>query len=175
MCSSANKSSTKRDKATINETPNRAPYKRRRVQVKPQTRGLKRKSSKINIAKSGERESFCDSHTSEADPCHQEQPSPPSRVNINANSPQARAPSDNKVHQETSPNGTAPDDPHVACKIPKDDDGGDVDPTMPSFNLGINQDEIDVSGRLSPKTVDVAGSPLVPIRVIIPPDFNEIE
>ncbi|MED6109023.1 hypothetical protein PIB30_029758 [Stylosanthes scabra] len=74
-----------------------------------------------------------------------------------------------------SSNGTTPADPHVAREIPKDDDGGDVDPTMPSFNLGINQDEIDVSGRLSPETIDVNGSPLVPIRVIIPPDFNEVE
>ncbi|MED6218277.1 hypothetical protein PIB30_025368 [Stylosanthes scabra] len=74
-----------------------------------------------------------------------------------------------------SPNGTAPANLHVAREIPKDDDGGDVDPTMPSFNLGINQDEIDVSGRLSPETIDVDGSPLVPIRVIIPPDFNEVE
>ncbi|MED6109022.1 hypothetical protein PIB30_029757 [Stylosanthes scabra] len=92
-------SSTKKEKGTINETPNRAPNKRC-VKVKPQTRGLKRKSSNINVAKSGERESSSDSHTSEAVPCHQEQPSSPSRVIMNANSPQARAPSDNKVHQE---------------------------------------------------------------------------
>ncbi|MED6218278.1 hypothetical protein PIB30_025369 [Stylosanthes scabra] len=98
--SSINKSSTKREKGTINETPNGAPNKRKCVQVKPQTRGLKQKSSNINVLKSGERESSSDSHTSEAVPCHQEQPSPPSRVNMNANSPQARAPSDNKVHQE---------------------------------------------------------------------------
>ncbi|MED6125758.1 hypothetical protein PIB30_071690 [Stylosanthes scabra] len=65
-----------------------------------------------------------------------------------------------------SPDGSAVADSHVAREIPKDDDGGDVDPTIPSFNLGISQDEIDMSDSLSPKTVDVDGGLLVPIRVI---------
>ncbi|MED6137531.1 hypothetical protein PIB30_065801 [Stylosanthes scabra] len=77
--------------------------------------------------------------------------------------------------RRVSPDSSTTADSYVAREIPKGDDDGDVGPIRPSFNLGISQDEIDVSVSLSPKTVDVDGGPLVPIRVIIPPDFNEVE
>ncbi|MED6208201.1 hypothetical protein PIB30_042858 [Stylosanthes scabra] len=91
---------SEREKSSKNDTPNRAPYKRRRVQVKSQTGAQKKNSSNKKVVHADERESSSDSHTSDADWCHQEQQSPPSRANISANFPRVGAPSNNKVHQE---------------------------------------------------------------------------